>query len=431
MATQQSNFDLRKETALCAVLFFPNKIHKISVFYIMGINMEIIWWIISLKQILLDHRSYFTQLYVWLIRETVFKNIDKVLKCGQSLGKAVFKCPNCWATKFLNFTCKSRFCTSCSKTISDTRINHLWNRLPRWIWYHHLVFTMPEGLWKFFKKHRKALKLLPRTAADAILYFFQKKCHGVPWIVAVIHTFWAKLNWNSHVHLLVTHWYRSLKTNTFTTVNFSKYFLPYEWVKTSRRTYLIKNLKTRCDQNLKWEYCHQEKKFLNQFFEFHNKEWELSNRYCSFSKYRFGFEQIIGYIWRYVKRPIIAQSRLIDYDGTNVTYSFRDKYDNNQTKTITTNAIDFIWSIVQHIPEKYFHMVYYYGIFSTRSKQKYLPLINQLHPTTRIYNRIPKNYASRMFLFLGFNPLKCSCWGLFQKFCLIIPWYPTIYYDDL
>ncbi|MBQ7074178.1 hypothetical protein IJM86_03835 [bacterium] len=33
---------------------------------------------------------------------------------------------------------------------------------------------------------------------------------------------------------------------------------------------------------------------------------------------------------------------MIDYDGSNVTYSFRDKYENNKTKTITTNAIDFI-----------------------------------------------------------------------------------------
>ena len=246
--------------------FFPTKYIR-YLYFIWQTNMEIIWWLISIKEILLDHRSSFQDLYTWLIRDTV------------------------------------------------------------------------------------------------------------------------------------THWYRSFKHNSFTTVNFSKYFLPYEWVKTSRRTYLIKNLKSRCDQNLEGTICLQEKKFLNHFFSFHNKHWEISNRYCSFSKYRFGFAQIIGYIWRYVKRPIIAQSRLIDYDGSNGTYSFRDKYDNNKTKTITINAIDFIWSIVQHIPEKYFHMVYYYGIFSTRSKQKYLPIINQLHPTTRIYNRIPKNYASRMFLF--------------------------------
>ena len=248
--------------------------------------MKIIWWLISIKEILLDHRSAFQDLYPWLIRDTVFKNIDKVLKCDQSLGKAVFKCSSCGARKFINFTFKSRFSTSCSKIISDKRINNLQNRLPRWIWYHHLVFTIPDGLWPFFKRHRNALKILPKTAANAILYFFNKKCHGIPWIVAVIHTFWEKLNWNSHVHLLDTHWYRSFKHNSFTTVNFSKYFLPYEWVKTSRRTYLIKNLKSRCDQNLEGEICHQGKKFLNQFFEFHNKKWELSNRYCSFSKYR-------------------------------------------------------------------------------------------------------------------------------------------------
>jgi hypothetical protein len=39
---------------------------------------------------------------------------------------------------------------------------------------------MPDDLWLFFKRHRNALRILPKTTANAILYFFNKKCHGIP-----------------------------------------------------------------------------------------------------------------------------------------------------------------------------------------------------------------------------------------------------------
>ncbi|MDR0649939.1 MAG: transposase [Candidatus Peribacteria bacterium] len=33
----------------------------------------------------------------------------------------------------------------------------------------------------------------------------------------------------------------------------------------------------------------------------------------------------MGYIGRYVKRPVIAQSRILDYDGDTITFCYIDK----------------------------------------------------------------------------------------------------------
>lgn len=392
--------------------------------------METITGLIHIKDIFHENRNNFCKQNQWLIRDTVFENVDKILKCWKDLWWVTYKCKNCWDLKCVNFTCKSRFCNSCSKPQSDNWINNLYERIPRWIWYHHIVLTIPEDLRTFFKRNRKALKVLARTAADSVCYFVNNKHHGIPWIIAVIHTFWSKLNRNPHVHLLVTHWYYSTSLSTFKQAPSISFFLPYNWVKTSRTRYLIKNLKGWCYKNLNWIKLKDEIKFLNNFYFLNHEKWKILNYYWYFSKFRFGFESIIWYIWRYVKRPVIAQSRILDYKENTVTFTYKDKLENNKEKIIQYSIDVFIWYLIQHIPEKYFHMVYYYWIFSNRSKSKYLSLINTLYPTKRFYPKIPKNFAIRMWLFRWKNPFLCSCWWFFHKFLLFIPWYKPYYYDD-
>lgn len=392
--------------------------------------METITWNISIKKILKSNRNIFSSKHQWLIRETVFTNVQKVLDCWENLWHISYKCDSCWDTKHIHFSCKSRFCNSCSKPQSDNRINNLYNRIPRWIWYHHIVLTIPEELRPFFKRNRKALSILARTAADSICFFVKTKHHWIPWIIAVIHTFWSKLNRNPHVHLLVTHWFFSTKDKTFKQWPSAKFFLPYHWVKISRTKYLIKNLKDWCYKNLSVNLCKQEVKFLNSFYDYKDRTWNTSCRYGYFSTFRFGFESIIWYIWRYVKRPVIAQSRILEYDWTNVTFVYKDKYDKNNEKILQYSTDEFIWFLVQHIPEKYFHMVYYYWIFANRSKSKYISLINALHPTKRFYPRIPKNFNTRRFFLTWNNPLICECWWHFHKHAIHIPWFKPTYFDN-
>lgn len=392
--------------------------------------METITWLIHIKNIFKFNRNIFADNHQWLIREVVYHEIQRILDCWENLWWITYKCNCCWMAKQINFTCKSRFCNTCSKPQSDNRINNLYNRIPRWIWYHHIVLTIPEELRPFFKRHRLALKILSRTAADSIWYFIRTKYHWIPWIVAILHTFWSKLNRNPHVHLLVTHWYYSTKFNTFKQWCSAKFFLPYNWVKSSRTKYLIKNLKDWCYKNLEWNYLKQEIKFLNSFYDYKDKDGNLAFWYWYFSQFRFWFESIIWYIWRYVKRPVIAQSRILDYDGDNVTFVYKDKYENNKKKVLQYSTDKFIWCLIQHIPEKYFHMIYYYWIFANRCKSKFITIINTLYPTKRIYPRIPKTFSTRMGLLNWRNPFLCNCWWFFHKYLFSIPGYRPHYYDD-
>lgn len=255
--------------------------------------------------------------------------------------------------------------------------------------------------------------------------FFLKKQKLTPWIIAVIHSFWAKLNRNPHAHIIITNWAIhdswQFKNNIF---------IPFAAVRASRTKFLIKNLKDRCYKNLSWEKLIKEVQFLNTFYNYHSKiTGERATWHVHFSKEALHFSKILWYIGRYVKRPVIAQSRILDYDWENVTFNYLDKKD-KLVKKITCPVLDFIGLLIQHIPNRYFHMVYHYGIFANRCKKKYLNIITNYFGQQSYRFFIPKSFSERIFAFTGENPLQCSCWGIFHKYRTFIPWYPPIYFDS-
>lgn len=385
---------------------------------------ETVTWNIHIKNIFDCKWFLFVKINHWKIRDVVHETVRRILSCWRNLWLKSYICPKCKKKFTVFFTCKSRFCNSCSKPASDKRFNKLLSRIPRWIGYHHVVLTIPEELRIFFKNHRDALRILPRTAADSFLIFCNKKYKGIPGIIAVIHTFWAALNRNPHVHLLITHWV--VRDDFFFD---DRFFIPYQAIRTPRTKRLIKNLKVWCYDNLHWDELIKEIHFLNDFYDYKNKNGEKTSRYGFFSEYRIWVSIILSYIWRYLKRPVIAESRILDFDGENVRYVYKDKKDNNLPKEILCSAIDFIWRLVQHIPNKWFPMIFYYWAFSNRIKSKTLKIINRSRPSNRFCPRSPCYYASRFKLFTDINPFICECWCCMELFMIEIPWYKTKYFS--
>lgn len=388
--------------------------------------METIAWISPIKKIFENNRNFFVQQNQWLIRENTFNNIEKILACGtQTLWFTSFRCDCCWETKHIPFTCKSRFCNSCSQPQSDLWMNKLISWWPSWLLYHHVTFTIPQELRIFFKRHRNALKILPYTAAWSVRYFVKKQQKIDLGILWVIHTFWAKLNRNPHTHLLISHW--GFHQNW----SFKrKIFLPYNAIATSRTRFLIKYLKIRAQKNLSWNKLLSETHFLNSFYDYHSRHTgKKANRYVDFWWKPRQFQQVIGYLWRYLKRPAISQSRILSYDQNNVTFSYLDKRD-KKTKTISCSPIKFIWLLTQHLPDKNFRMLYYYWLFANRCKKKYISLINTYFDHSSKLPTIPTSFCQRLYFFTWKNPLLCSCWWVFYKYKITLPWYPTKYFDS-
>lgn len=148
---------------------------KTRILLLITYTIETVTWI-TIKWIMQDHRSQFQSQYEWNIREHTIKTVEKVLQCGTwELWFMTLTCNSCHDDKKIAFTCKSRFCNSCSKPASDKRLKNLIARRPQWLHYNHFIFTVPQELCPFFKRHRQVLKSMPLVASNAVSYFFRQK----------------------------------------------------------------------------------------------------------------------------------------------------------------------------------------------------------------------------------------------------------------
>ena len=110
------------------------------------------------------------------MRPAIVDNVLKMLSCGLTVrGYAVFQCgnPECSHQKKVCF-CKSRFCPTCGKKLTDQWIEEQKAILPDTKWQ-HITFTMPSKLWELFRYNRELLGCLSGLSTKIILKAARKK----------------------------------------------------------------------------------------------------------------------------------------------------------------------------------------------------------------------------------------------------------------
>ena len=127
---------------------------------------------------------------------------------------------------------------------------------------------------------------------------------------------------------------------------------------------------------------------------------------------------VAKYIGRYLGRPVIALSRIDGYDKEKDTVTFHyNRHEDDVLVTETHNAIDFIKLLIQHIPEKGFKMIRYYGIYA-RHRESDKKLNRLVHPSKhRILMSFTK-WRTGILAAFGYDTLKCPCCNttmLFQE----------------
>jgi hypothetical protein len=135
-------------------------------------------------------------------RPVVRREFDKVLKCRTAaLGAEVYESDS--EQKIVYHTCKSRACPSCGHRTTLQWQQEQRAALPD-IPYKGIVLTMPSELWPIFRRNRHLLHDLP-TIGATVIQQWAKDRHGVRLIIVVVlHTFARDLNFNCHLHILVS-----------------------------------------------------------------------------------------------------------------------------------------------------------------------------------------------------------------------------------
>ena len=178
-----------------------------------------------IKDIFEDHWNKFLKSYPNInIRETVFDNINKMLKCKTlDLGFDVFKCPNCSKEKFCFHTCKSRLCSSCGNKYNTERQTSIFSKLFKFK-HRHVVWTIPEELRNYFREDRQRLSLLFKASQIVIESWFHdkyKKKNITPAFISVLHTYGRSIIWNPHIHMILLE--GGINKDSFVPVNFFSY----------------------------------------------------------------------------------------------------------------------------------------------------------------------------------------------------------------
>ena len=131
------------------------------------------------------------------------------------------------------------------------------------------------------------------------------------------------------------------------------------------------------------------------------------------------------YVGRYVGRPAIAESRILKYDGKNVTYKYT-RHEDNKVIVETVHVYEFIKRIIRHIPEKNFKMIRYFGIYSRRSKGK-VNFIKMIDKRILSIRKSIANWENRILAIAGVDPCKCpNCKNKMRFYDIVYPKYGSM-----
>ena len=142
-------------------------------------------------------------------RPVIRESIDEYLKCGiLEHGFARARCVKCGHDMFVSFSCKKRcVCASCHQKRVLIFAEHLAEEVLENVPHRQFVFTIPKRFRLYFRYDRSLLGKLRREAWETVKEVYQAVLDdkdAVPGMVATIQSFGSLINWNSHVHAIVS-----------------------------------------------------------------------------------------------------------------------------------------------------------------------------------------------------------------------------------
>ena len=350
--------------------------------------------IFTIKQIFKDWWNKFLETYPNIsIRDVVFTNVSRMLKCRTwDLGYAIFKCPDCGNEKIVPHTCKSRMCSSCGNKYNKQRETSIFSKLFK-CKHRHVVFTIPDELRVYFRQDRKRFNYLFKAASITVNYWIKekyKKKDIIPAYISILHTFGRSLIFNPHIHMILMDGGISNKCKEFIKVDFFSY--------PSFRKRFMKVLLDMLEEDIgKNEF----RKIKNKMYIKHKEGFYV---FAPPSKFK-SYTDLIKYVCRYVARPVMAESRIIDYDGEFVTFWYQ-RHNDDLIIIEKIHAFEFISRLIIHIPDYNFKQIRFYGAYHNSTILK-IDVIKLLTKEKADYKRKLSHWRSLILLSFKSDPLNC------------------------
>jgi predicted Zn-ribbon and HTH transcriptional regulator len=296
------------------------------------------------------------------------------------LGGHIEKCKICGFERNAYNSCRNRQCPKCQILKQELWAEAQERRLLP-IVYFHAIFTVAGELRPLFRRSPKTcLTLLFETASETLVEVAERNLHLQVGFTAMLHTWNQKMRYHPHVHFIVPGGGLTPDGSRFVVCE-NGFLLPAAKLRRVFKGKLLDKLKQALRSG-KISFSREEGERLIRRAS--RKKWGVKIKLPLD-----GPRQVVRYLSRYVHRVAIANSRIVAYDGHTVTFRYKDRADDNKTKTTSLEGPAFAWLFLQHVLPDRFVRIRHYGFVAARAAKR-LELCRRLLGAPPV----PRSYAT-------------------------------------
>jgi putative transposase/transposase-like zinc-binding protein len=316
--------------------------------------------------------------------------LNQIITCRTAAqGGHIDFCDNCGNQQISYNSCRNRHCPKC-QTITKERWldNRNSELLP--VPYFHLVFTLPHDLNPIILCNMETLLALLFSSVNQVIKMFaadpQWRLEGEPGFIGVLHTWSQTILDHFHLHCLVPGGVLSHNRTKWISSKDNYLFRTRSLVKAFKNIYIKGLRQLKNDGSLKFPGMtakyETRSKFNRLIKKIEKKKWSGYAK-SSFS----GPKKVLEYLGRYTHRVAISSYRIKALENGKVTFTWKDRSEDNTTKEMTLRAEEFIRRFLLHVLPKGFRKIRYFGFLSPRYKSENIKIIREL------MNEDPEGYA--------------------------------------
>ena len=337
---------------------------------------------IEVADIVRRRGKQFLQRFKAVVNYQQLKAYRAIERCRTAaLGGHKDKCEGCQYEAPISYnSCRSRSCPKC-----QAQARRLWLDAQRRDLintnYFHVVFTLPHELNPLaLTSRRPLLDLLFDAVSQTLLEVARdpQRLGAEIGFLAILHTWSANLLPHYHLHCVVPGGGLSADHQRWIPTSHPMFLMP---VPILRRVFRKKFLSGLCRLHLRGllnltgpAAPLRDPAIFDQLIEkLENKNWYV------YAKPPFGGpEHVLRYLGRYTHRMAISNHRITAFDGSRVSFRWRDYEHGAKQRIMTLDAVNFLCRFFLHVLPKGFVRIRRYGLLSNRFRKQLLPLARTL-----------------------------------------------------
>lgn len=274
----------------------------------------------------------------------------------------VYQCRDCSEMVYQLLGCNSRLCSRCGKRYNDQWAKSL-SRAMFQVPHRQFVLSIPPKLWPYLKEDRTLWKPYMDSAIETCNDYFPKIMHNPhikPGAIVILHPFGKDMKFQPHLHVIVIEGGFNEKGQFV-----PRKFFPARKFARCWQYHVSDNLQKAGIPSTVFTELYAK---YDGFYVWVHKAGRIKHP-----------KQIAKYLGRYVRHPAIANSRITYFNGKTVKFYYEeeDEYGTKTRHYVTMDVDEFITALIQHIPDRQFKMIRYYGVYARKHKKTFANYASQ------------------------------------------------------